>query len=422
MRKILVVAAFEFMSTVRRKSFLVGLLLVPLLIGLALVFQAAAESRPITGERRFAVVDATGLLYGAISRAAAERNNPSLVASLVTPGPRTPDEVRMDLSGRVERGELFAFVEIPPDAIDPGANTRVRYYSNQPTYEDLPAFLSDVLKGEIRRHRLRAAHIDEDLMRGIERPVAIDRFGLLTPDAGGQARAEKVDLVTAMVVPIALIMLVFFVTATGAGRLLNGVLEEKASRVGEVLLGFVTPLELMMGKLAASVAVSELIGLIYFVAGGAVAAKLGHASMFSLSAVAFFFGFLSLNVVFYSAIFLAIGAACADAKDTQSLSMPAMLLVMIPMFSWAPVLKDPSSTFSVLLSLFPPATPSIMLMRVLLPPGPPAWQVALGIALTAAFTLAAVWAAGKVFRTGMLLQGKSANVREIVRWVSRGES
>jgi ABC-2 type transport system permease protein len=422
MRKILLVAAFEFSCTVRRKSFLIGLLLVPLLAGLALVLQALAESRPSTGERRFAVLDRTGSLYDALSRRAADRHNPAFVPSLITPGSRPLDDVRIDLSDRVERGDLFAFVEIPPDAIDPVAPVRILYYSNQPTYEPLPDFISDALGEEIRKRSLRAARVDEEFLRRIERPITIERFGLLKRDPSGRSRAEKVNVVATVVVPIALVMLLFFATATSAGRLLNGVLEEKASRVGEVLLGFVTPFELMMGKLAASAAVSEIIAAVYLLAGAALGARLGHAPLLSISAIAFFFGFLTLNVVFYGAIFLAIGAACADAKDTQSLSMPAMLLVMIPMFSWGPVLRDPASAFSVLLSLFPPATPSIMLMRVLLPPGAPAWQVAIGVAVTALSTFAAVWAAGKVFRTGMLLQGKSASVREIVRWIVERDS
>jgi ABC-2 type transport system permease protein len=422
MRTILIVAAFEFWSTVRRRSFLVGLLLVPLLAGLALVLQAVAESRPSTGERRFAVVDRTGSLYDAVSRRAAEQHAPAFVPSLVAPGSRPADDVRADLSDRVERGDLFAFVEIPPDALDPAARAKILYFSNQPTYDALPAFLSDALGDEIRARMLAAANIGEDLLRRIDQPVTIERFGLASREPGGPARAEKVNVVATMLVPVVLIMLVFFVTASGAGRLLNGVLEEKASRIGEMLLGFVTPFDLMMGKLVASVGVSGLIGLFYLVAGVAIGSAFGHAPFVSVWPVLAFFVFLTLNVVFYGAIFLGIGAACADAKDTQSLSMPAMLLVMIPMFCWGPVLKDPSSGFSVLLSLFPPATPSIMLMRLLLPPGPPAWQIALGIVLTTASTFVAVWAAAKVFRTGMLLQGKSASVREMVGWMKARDS
>jgi ABC-2 type transport system permease protein len=417
MRRILIVAWFEFLSTVKRKAFLIGLVLVPLLLGLAIALQAAAEKSPSTAERRFAVVDRTGLFYDAIARRAAATHGQVFVPSLVTPANRSIDDVRLELSERVRRGVLFAFVEIPDNAASLDNPGRILYYSNQPTYEQLPDFVADVLGGEIRARMLHDARISEDLLRKIARPIAIDRFGIPSRTVDGHATAEKVDVAAAMIFPVALIMLVFFVTLSGAGRLLNGVLEEKTSRIGEVLLGFVSPFDLMMGKLIGSVAVSYLLAAAYLVAGAALGSRFGHMPFGSFWPLLSFFVFLTLNVVFYGAIFLAIGSACADAKDTQSLSVPAMLLVMIPMFSWGPILKDPGSGFAVLLSLFPPATPSIMLMRVLLPPGPPAWQVALGTALTAASTVAAVWVAGKVFRTGMLLQGKSASLREIVRWI-----
>ena len=114
---------------------------------------------------------------------------------------------------------------------------------------------------------------------------------------------------------------------------------------------------------------------------------------------------------------ISIGAACTDFKDTQSLMMPVMLIFMIPLFVWINVLQAPSSTFSAVISLFPPATPMLMVLRLAIPPGPPLWQVLLSVVLTAATTVACVWAAGKIFRTGVLMQGKSASVRELVRWL-----
>ena len=96
---------------------------------------------------------------------------------------------------------------------------------------------------------------------------------------------------------------------------------------------------------------------------------------------------------------------------------PAMLLVMFPMLSWMVVLRAPDSTVSTVLSLIPFATPFLMLLRVSLQPGPPAWQLALSIVLTLSTMLFLVWAAGRIFRTGILMQGKSASFAEMVRWV-----
>src|SRR5271157_3061881 len=119
----------------------------------------------------------------------------------------------------------------------------------------------------------------------------------------------------------------------------------------------------------------------------------------------------------YGSLYTAVGAACSEVKDAQSLMMPVMLLSMIPVFVWTAVLKNPASPLSVGMSLFPPASPFLMLMRLALRPAPPAWQVALSVVLTTLTAMAIVGAAGKVFRTGLLMQGKPPSFVELARWV-----
>jgi ABC-2 type transport system permease protein len=119
----------------------------------------------------------------------------------------------------------------------------------------------------------------------------------------------------------------------------------------------------------------------------------------------------------FGSIFIAIGAACTDLKDSQNMATPAMLIVALPLFTWMVVLRAPDGTAATMLSLIPTATPFLMLLRISLAPGPPAWQIALGIVLTLATVVLFVWAAGKIFRAGLLMQGKSASLGEMLRWV-----
>ena len=114
---------------------------------------------------------------------------------------------------------------------------------------------------------------------------------------------------------------------------------------------------------------------------------------------------------------MAVGAACNELKDAQSLMMPVMLVSMFPMFVWVAVLRSPSSPLSVGLSLFPTASPFLMLMRMAMRPPPPVWQVGLSIVLCTLTSLLCVWAAAKIFRTGLLMQGKTPSYRELARWV-----
>ena len=127
--------------------------------------------------------------------------------------------------------------------------------------------------------------------------------------------------------------------------------------------------------------------------------------------------FLVLAILLYGSLYMAVGSACSELKDAQSLMMPVMLLSMFPIFVWTAVLKNPSSPLSVGMSLFPPASPYLMLMRLAMRPAPPAWQVGLSIVGTTLTALFCVWAAAKIFRTGLLMQGKAPSYRELARWV-----
>src|SRR5262249_21044332 len=127
-----------------------------------------------------------------------------------------------------------------------------------------------------------------------------------------------------------------------------------------------------------------------------------------------------LVVLMYGWVLIAMGAACTDMKETQNLLWPVMLLASMPLWVWLTVVREPDSTFSQGMSLFPFATPMLMTARLAVSPPPPLWQPLLGAVLVLATTLLCVWAAGRIFRIGILMQGKGAKVGEILKWVFRG--
>ena len=218
--------------------------------------------------------------------------------------------------------------------------------------------------------------------------------------------AERVDPIRVFVVPAVLLFLIFFVVMASAPQLLNSVLEEKMSRISEVLLGSASPFELMMGKLIGNVGIALLLSVLYVGGAAGLAAYFGYADALSVGPVLALLVFMPMAVLLYGSLYMAVGAACSELKDAQSLMMPVMLLSMLPVFVWTAVLQNPSSPLAVGMSLFPPATPYLMLMRTAMHPAPPAWQIGLSIVLTALTALACVWAAGKIFRTGLLMHGK----------------
>lgn len=425
-RKALIVATSEFTTLTRSKAFVIGVALMPVLMSVAFGAQKFAKDTTAQVDRRFVVVDRTGVLYDTIQGLAAAANRQAHgsgpVSGQLLPQQETfaadDAQARVRLSDRVRSGQLYAFVEIPDAVLDPAGHTAVSYYSSHASDETLPHWLGQSINAAIIARRFRQAQVDPVVVTRLMRTVEVDQLGLLDRDArGGVTRASRIDPVRTIAVPAAAMMILLFSVMSTAPQLLNSTIEEKMSRVSEVLIGSVTPFELMSGKLLGTAAVSLLLAVVYVAGGIAVARHYGYGDAILPSYVAWLFAFLALAILMFGSVFIAIGAACTDLKDTQALMPPAMLMMMLPFMVWFPVVRAPESPLALGLSLWPTAAPFLMLLRVAIPPGPPLWQIALSFALTTAAAAAAVYAAGKIFRTGLLMQGKSATFGEMLRWV-----
>lgn len=437
-RKIWVVASTEFGTSIRTKAFLITLLMFPILYGLSIGLQVLVTRRVDTRTRTFAVVDRTGVVYPAIERAAEGYNRTTEDAKGQKVAPRlepsragTGPGAELELSDRVRRGGLDAFVVIPAEVVDvpvPGAHASpaMEYHSDNPNDGVIRNWLAATINAEVRARRCRAAGVDASLADRLNRPLGIDNLGLVerkavATTAGSGApvatTSEKVDPVRTIVVPLVLLVVMFMVIMSTTPQLLNSVLEEKMSKISEVLLGSVTPFELMLGKLLGSTGIAAVIATIYVSGGYAAAAYYGHADAISPGVLAALALYLPLAILLYGSLFMAVGAACSELKDAQSLMMPILILTMLPMFVLSAILTNPSSRLSVGLSLFPPASPYLMLMRLAMRPSPPGWQVGLSVVGTTLTALFCVWAAARIFRTGLLMQGKAPSYRELVRWV-----
>jgi ABC-2 type transport system permease protein len=426
MHKTLIVASSEVVTLTRSKAFLIGLVLMPVLMAIAFGAQRMTKDAGGKGDRRFAVVDHTGTLFETIQGVATASNNHLADAPGAADGRLLPEaaafpegdgDARARLSDRVRRGELYAFVEIPADVLNPTSTGQVTYYTNHASDETLPAWLAQTVNAAIISHRFHDAHVDPSIVTRLMHQVHVDQRGLIERTAAGDRGGARIDPIRTLVIPMVMMIILVFSVMSTAPQLLNSTLEEKMSRISEVLIGSVTPFELMMGKLLGTAAVSLILATIYVAGGILVARHFGYGDVVQVSYVVWLFAFLALAICMFGSIFIAIGAACTDLKDTQAMMPPAMLVMMMPFMVWFAVARAPESPLALGLSLFPTSAPFLMLLRVAIPPGPPLWQVALSFAVTGAAAVAAVFAAGKIFRTGLLMQGKAATFAEMMRWV-----
>jgi ABC-2 type transport system permease protein len=445
MRKMIIVAVREYMVSVKTKAFLIGLLMMPLMMGGGFIVGALMEGRVDTKDKRIAVADYTGRLFNALDSAARLRNEtaifqgegaarkqilPRFVLEKIETsgggGAGTEDmqHLSLQLSDRIRKGELMAFVLISPNIIDASKDASpatLDYYSNTPTYNDARNWMTGVLNEQVQQLRLEGAAIDSKVVRRLTQRVPVGNLGLVETDAAGNIiRAVETNQLANFLVPFAMMFLMFMVIMASTAPLLNSTLEEKTQRIAEVLLASIPPFELMAGKLLGILGVSLTMAMVYVSGAYLALNRAGYAQFFPWQSIGWFAGFLSLAVLMYGSIFIAIGAAVSDMKEAQSMMTPVMLLVVSPMFVLQYVMREPASTLSLVMSLFPPATPMLMTIRQTVPPGIPVWQPLLGVVLVVLTSLVCVFAAGRIFRVGILMQGKGAKISEMFRWALRG--
>ena len=298
----------------------------------------------------------------------------------------------------------------------------VRYQSNSPTYDDFQDWARPILEQKVQDVRFQQAALPGEKVRSALQPVPLVVKGLSAKDVetGDIHEAKDENPMVSILVPAALMILMFMLILVAGTPAMQGVVEEKMQRIAEMVLGSIRPFELMMGKLLGLMGVSLTLAAIYL--GGAywAAHHYGVAELVSPAVLAWFFAYLVLAILMYGALFIAVGAACSDIRDTQTMLWPVMLVAMLPMFVWINVAKEPTSTFSTVASFIPTATPMLMLIRLAVPPGIACWQPMLGLVLMLITTVVCVYAAGRIFRVGILMQGKGASVRDLARWMVRG--
>lgn len=439
MRKVMVIAVREYQAAVKTKTFIISVLAMPVFMGGSIAVQVLMKDKVDTTDKRIAILDRTGMLYDALDDEARKRNEshifkgegeqrkkikPRFVIERAEVSSEDPARMAFELSERVRNEEIFAFVMIGPDVIEPGedsSRTRVAYHSNSPTYDDFESWMAGVLNTKVQELRFQAVDLEPEIVQAATRRVPVASLGLVELDEEGRiTEARETNRIASFLVPMSMMMLMFMVVIVAASPLMQSVLEEKMQRIAEVLLGSVTPFQLMLGKLVGIVGVSLTMVTIYLVGAFVAVRHAGYAEFFPAHLVWWFIVFQAMAVLLYGSLFAAIGAAVSDMKEAQNLMTPVMLVVIAPMFVWLNVVKEPLSTSSLVMSLFPPATPMLMILRQAVPPGVPLWQPLLGIVLVLITTMGAVFVAGRIFRVGILMQGKGANIAEMLRWALRG--
>lgn len=435
MSKIWTVAVAEYVLAVKTKAFVISVVLMPILMGGMIALKPLLENNRDIADQRVAVVDESGgeLLQALVG--ASEKRNAEAIRDpesgeqifprylFEAPEPsstagKSAPEIQLALADRVRSGELHAYVWIEKGILEVAPEAKVSFHARS-TSGDLRQWLGAQLTEAAQRRRFEGEALEALKKKLAPVPVVPQELAVRTADGAIQIGVvDTKGLQTA--VGVGLGMLLFMLIMSGAPRQLNCVVEEKMSRVSEVLLGSVPPFDLMMGKLISSVGVSLTLGVLYVGGGMGVLQHFDLGALLDPELLIWFTLFTIAGTFLFGALFTAIGAACSDLHDAQSLITPVMLIVMLPMFVWPQVIEEPNSTFSTIASLVPFATPMLMVTRQAIPPGPlQGWEPYLGLLLCAATAVLCVFAAGRIFRIGLLSHGQAPKLTQLVRWVFR---
>jgi ABC-type Na+ efflux pump permease subunit len=451
MRKVLDVAVREYRATTLTKAFLFGVVLFPLIVyaiiaiaaplfdspekrleGTVAVYDRSADSRPIEQalrdafdpERMQAAYDARlASIEAEIDKRVklTPEQRAIAISQLKKRLPEGPTSVEIrTLTGEsevegakqdVRAGELLAVVDVASDALQAGGVYAIF------TPPDLASDLSSDLRRAIERAivdvRLERAEYDPTTVRSLMAAPSAKQVTITD-----EGETEKSAEIAQFLVPAAFMFLLWIAAFSGGQYLLTTTIEEKSSRVMEVLLSAVSPMQLMTGKIVGQLAVGITIIAIYVGLGLFAANRFGFLSLVPLDKLVWLVIYFLMAFFLIGAVMAAIGAAVNELREAQSFMSVIMLAFMAPMFLFMPIIQGPNSTFSTVASFIPPLTPFVMVLRL----GQtteviPMWQIALSMVVGWGAVLVAIWGAAKIFRVGVLMYGKPPTPATLIKWI-----
>jgi len=411
MSRMLTIALREYIAFVRTFGFWLSICLMPM--GLMIALFASGVGDRIAPAPHVAIVDLTGGYSQPLAQALTSPGGGR--PAIIVPAPGGPF-ASAAAAGAAARPYLSAErptaagEQLDAEAIVHGdpASPALDLWTRNLIEPGLQGRLTQALAGAVRERRLEAAGLSPAAVaRADDYKPAVAQF---SPKSASKARVSARDDLPA-IVGLAMGFALYALTLTGAGILLNSVIEEKSSRILEVLLTSASPPEIIAGKIlgAAAVTASALVvwalAAAFLVSGrdpkllGEVAGVLASRGLLFYFAIYFVGGYLM-----YATLFTTIGAFCETTREAQTLLGPLMILLTVPIVFMGQAISHPDLPLLRALSWIPPFTPFLMAARAA--SGPPAWEVAGTAALMFAVTAFEVWVAGRAFRTGALASGR----------------
>ena len=442
MKKLFAVVKREYVQRVRTKFFVIATILGPVLMGAFTVVPALMFGMKSGGPTRVVIIDQTGKLYARVARELQTgRERPSKretprppVQPVVGPGAsreqikqagrmteasfvieeahlgdRSLQDVKKDLESRIQRHDIDGYVILPPDLLKDGRpEFRARNAADVFTRENV----ENAIGKAVRSQRLVDAGIKEEAVQQASEPVDLKSVGETGQESKGEA---GFFLALGMGIWIYMSVLLYGQVVLGA------VIEEKETRIAEILFSSMRSFPLMMGKLigVSLVALTQMgIWGAAFLAFSAWAAGGSSINLPHVAPIVFVYlgMFFLMGYFIYSTVYAVVGSMVTTTQEGGQLAMPVVLMLVAGFFLSFNIIRNPNSTLAFWASMFPFFAPITMLVRIVTET-PPLWQILLSLVIGFATAIGLIWLASRIYRVGMLMTGKKATIPEVMRWI-----
>jgi len=399
----------EFLTRVRSKAFWISTIVTPVFMVAIVVLPSLFASKQKEGVR-LGVQDATGLYTERLEAklAAIKAEKPETPVSITLVDPALPAD---SLEAQVKRQVIDAFVILTGESS--GAES-IDYHARVTTNFNVQRQIENLLSEVVVAQRLREHGLDADAIQDLSKPIELNAIGVSEGKMRGEAQ---------FFLAFALFMLLYMMLVFHGQAILRSVLEEKTSRIVEVMISSLRPAELLLGKICGVGAAGFLQLALWLVSGLALsgAASIGliaSGRMPSIpgSLVVHTLLFFVIGFTIYAALFAIVGAMHNNETEAQQFAGLVMMPIIVPAILMPGIITAPSSTSNVVMSLVPFMTPLTMIMRLSVS-SVPAWQVILGYVLSVGLIVVELWLAARIYRVGILMYGKRPTMRELAKWV-----
>jgi ABC-2 type transport system permease protein len=407
----------EYVESARKKSFIISTILAPVLF--AVIYAIPLVTMFLIPPERVsvAVLDRTGLLGRDFVSSLSDTlstGRRQFKAMIADPRDRDPEEYKKVLIESISNNALDVLIEIPQDVLEKGG---VTYISKDYFDERVMDQMKGKLDSLVIARRLEKAGLEYKRVAALTERVHLNEQKITK---SGVLKGQEV--VGQFIVVTIFVMFLYITLLSWGISVQRSIIEEKSSRVIEVMLSSVEPRDLFFGKIIGigslgltQIAIWGTIALGIGFSTSLVFAQLSQYVTISAADVVYFVLFFVLGFLLYSSIFTIVGAVCSTEQDAQQLQSVVVIPMVIPIMLTFFVLQSPGSMLATVLSLIPFFAPMLMLARVVISE-PSAWEIVVSIGLLLVTIYGVILFSARVFRVGVLMYGKRPSLREIFRW------